>query len=125
MKGKRAGEHSGIRYSEEFKMGVVREVVEEDLPLARVQRKYGIKSCTSVLRWVRRYGKGSRGKVVRVEKPEEVNEKKALKERVKQLERALVEAQLDLMLERGYVALACRRAGIEDVEGFKKKSSGK
>jgi transposase len=125
MNGKRVGEHCGIRYSEEFKMSVVREVEEEDLPLSEVRRKYGIKSCTSVLRWVRRYGRGSRGKVVRVEKPNEVNEKKELKERVKQLERALVEAQLDLLLEREYVALACRRAGIEDVEGFKKKNSGR
>lgn len=114
----------GIRYSEAFKMGVVRELEEQDLPFMQAQKKYGIKGCGTVQAWARKYGNGTRGKVVRVEKPEEINELARLKKRVRLLEGALADSNLDLALERAYVRLACERAGIEDVEGFKKKADG-
>ena len=50
---RRAKISSPIRYSEAFKMEVVREVESGDLPFGQVQRKYGIKSCDTVGRWVR------------------------------------------------------------------------
>ena len=40
------------------------------------------------------------------------------------LERALADANIDLVLERAYTKIACERAGIKDVEGFKKKHRG-
>lgn len=121
---KRLGQNSGIRYSEAFKMAVVRELEEDDLPCEHVRRKYGIKGCFTVQAWVRKYGNGSRGKVIRVEKPEEINELKRLKQRVRQLESALADANIDRALERAFTELACERAGI-DVEEFKKKAAGK
>jgi transposase-like protein len=123
MKPKRAGTNVGIRYSEAFKMLVVREVEEGDLPFAQVARKYGIKSQTTVRRWVCKYGNGSRGKVIRVERPGEIDEKKQLKNRIRQLERALADSNIDAALERAYTRIALRRAGIEDVEEFKKKAA--
>ena len=120
----RVGEHFGIRYSEAFKLAVVREVEEQDLPFAQVQKKYGIKSDATVATWVRRYGNGTRGKVVRVEKPEEISELARLKKRVRALESALADSNLDLALERSYTRLACQRAGIADVAEFKKKAAG-
>jgi len=122
---KRVGQNFGIRYSEAFKMTVVREVEEQDLPYDHVRRKYGIKGDWTVQTWVRKYGNGSRGKVIRVERPEEINEQKKLKDRVKQLERLLADANIDLALERAYTKIACERAGIKDVEAFKKKAAGK
>jgi hypothetical protein len=59
-----------------------------------------------------------------VEKPEEINELKRLKERVRRLEAALADTNLDLALERQYTRLACERAGIQDVAEFKKKAAG-
>lgn len=112
-----------IRYSEAFKIEVVRELEREDLPYERLQRKYGIKGNGTIQSWVRKYGNGSRGKVIRVERPEEINELRALRERVKRLERLLADTNLDLALERAYTKLACERAGIGDVEAFKKKAS--
>ena len=44
MAQKRVGANVGIRYSEAFKMAVVQELEENDLPFARVRKKYGIKS---------------------------------------------------------------------------------
>ncbi len=124
MAGKRVGENFGIRYSVAFKMAVVRELEEDDLPFAHVQKKYGIKSDATVPAWVRLYGNGTRGKVVRVEKPEEINELARLKKRVRALEGALADSNLDLALERAYTRLACERAGIRDVAEFKKKADG-
>ena len=121
---KRAGQNSGIRYSEAFKMAVVREVEQQDLPFDQVRRKYGILGCPTVQAWVRKYGNGSRGIRIRVEKPEEINELKRLKERVRQLESALADANIDRALERAFAELACERAGV-DVEEFKKKAAGK
>ena len=120
---KRAGQNRGIRYSEAFKMAVVRELEQEDLPCEHVRRKYGILGCETVQSWVRKYGNGSRGIRIRVERPEEINELKRLKERVRRLESALADANIDIALERAFTELACERAGIE-VEEFKKKAAG-
>jgi transposase len=121
--GKRLGQNHGIRYSEAFKMAAVRELEEQDLPFEEIRRKYGIKGTVTVQKWVRKYGNGSRGKMIRVERPEEINELKRLKERVCRLESALADANIDLALERAYTELACERAGLE-VEEFKKKAAG-
>jgi hypothetical protein len=59
-----------------------------------------------------------------VQRPEEINELKRLKERMRRLETALADANVDLALERAYTRLACERAGIQDVEEFKKKADG-
>lgn len=121
---KRVGQNYGIRYSEAFKMAVVRELEERDLPFEHVRRKYGILGSATVQKWVRKYGNGTRGKRIRVEKPQEINELERLKERVRRLESALADANIELSLERAYTELACERAGM-DVEEFKKKAAGK
>lgn len=120
---KRVGQNHGIRYSEAFKMALVREVEAQDLPFEQVRRKYGIRGSVTVQKWVRKYGNGTRGKIIRVETPKEINELKQLKERVRRLESALADANIDLALERAYTELACERAGM-DVEEFKKKAAG-
>jgi transposase-like protein len=121
---KRAGLNNGRRYSEAFKMTIVREIEEGDLPVEQVRRKYGILGSSVVNGWLLKYGNGSRGIRIRVEKPEEVNEQKELKERVRQLERLLADANIDLALERAYTKIACERAGLDVVE-LKKKATGK
>jgi len=75
--------------------------------------------------WVRRYGNGSRGKVIRVEKPDEIDQKKQMQERVRVLERTIGTLHVELALERAYLEIACERAGIADVAGFKKKAGGR
>jgi len=122
---KRAGLNAGRRYSEAFKMAVVREVEEHDLPFEVVRRKYGIRSSATVPAWIRKYGNGTRGVKIRVERPEEINEQEQLKRRVRLLEQALADANIELALERQYTRLACKRAGIADVGEFKKKAAGK
>jgi hypothetical protein len=59
-----------------------------------------------------------------VEKPEEIDQTKQLKERVRVLERTVGSLHVELALERAYTEIACERAGINDVAAFKKKSGG-
>lgn len=114
-----------IRYSEAFKIQIVTELEREGLTVEEVGRKYGIRGKSTVAQWARRYGSGSRGRIIRVETPQEIDELKRLKERVKRLESLLADANIDLALERAYTEIACGRAGIKDVEAFKKKNRGK
>jgi transposase-like protein len=105
-------------------MQVVREVELEGESCEHVRRKYGIRGRATVPSWVRKYGNGSWGKRIRVETPEEINQTEQLKRRVRLLEQALADANIDLALERQYTRLACKRAGIKDVVEFKKKAGG-
>ena len=114
------------RYSEAFKLQVVRELEQGRFKsAAEAGRAYGVKGCLTVVRWVRRYGKDHLlGKMVWVMKADEETEVKALRKRVRELERALADAHLDLKLEAAYVKLACEAAGVEDVAEFKKNTLG-
>lgn len=113
-----------IRYSEAFKLQIVGELERASLTVLAVRQKYGIRGAGTVESWLRKYGNGSRGKIIRVETPEEINELKRLKERVKRLETALADANIELALEKAYTQIACERAGIKDVDEFKKKHPG-
>ena len=113
-----------IRYSEAFKMQIVRELEHGGINYAACRRKYGIGGRLTLQRWVYQYGNGSIGKTIRVETPQEINEKEQLKRRVRALEQALADTNVDLALERQYTRLACERAGIQDVAEFKKKAAG-
>ena len=115
---------STIRYSKAFKLQLVSRIEREGLSIAAAKAKYGIRGCGTVEGWVRKYGNGTRGKIIRVETPEEIDQMKKLKDRVKRLERLLADANIDLALERAYTQIACERAGIKDVESFKKKHPG-
>lgn len=113
-----------LRYSEAFKRQVVGELERTGESVAAVKAKYGLKGCGTVERWLRQYGCGHRGKVLRVETPEEINETQQLKQRVKRLEKLLADAHIQLALETAYTQLACEQAGIADVAAFKKKAAG-
>ena len=114
------------RYSEAFKLQVVRELEQGrfDNPTA-AGRAYGVNGAETVANWIRRYGKDHLlRRVIRVMKTDEQAEVKALRKRVRELERALADAHIDLKLEEAYVEMACEAAGIEDVVEFKKKHAG-
>jgi transposase-like protein len=118
---------SAIRYSEAFKLQVLRELEEGRFATrASAARAYGIRGGGTIEYWARRYGKTHLlGKVVRVQKPEERDEVRELKKRVRQLEKALANERMDHVLDEAYLRIACRAAGIKDVEDFKKKNEPK
>ena len=115
-----------MRYSEAFKLKVVRDLEEGryDSP-ARAGLAHGVKGKGTVAYWVRRYGKNHLlRKVVIVMKPEEQTEVRELRKRVRDLERALVDAHLDARIADAQLQFACEAAGIDDMEAFKKKHAG-
>lgn len=118
---------SVFRYSEAFKQQVLRELEEGKFgSVQSAARAYGIRGGATLQGWIRRYGRTHLlRKVVRVETPEEVNEFKELRKRVRELEKALADAHIDSKLDAAYLQIACRAAGIEDVDGFKKKHAGR
>ncbi len=115
-----------MRYSEAFKLQVVRELEQGRFEnVGAAGRVYGVRGSETVANWVRRYGKEHLlRKVVRVMKADEQAEVQSLRKRVRELERALADAHLDLKLEAAYVKLACEAAGVKDVVEFKKKHAG-
>ena len=118
---------SAIRYSEAFKLQVLRELDEGRFSTpSAAARTYGIRGAGMIKYWARKYGKQHLlGKVIRVETPKEINETQVLRKRVRDLEKALADAHLRELFDAAYLKIACRTAGIEDIEGFKKKHAGK
>ena len=112
-----------IRYSQAFKLQLVWEVENGEACAAEVQRKYGVRGANTVMRWVRQLGSGRYGKIIRVEKPDEISEVARLRRQLRQAKEALAEAHMELALERAYLAEACEQLD-QSVEGFKKKRGG-
>ncbi len=112
-----------VRYSEAFKMKVISELESGELSsMAEARRTYNIGGGSTVANWLKKYGKNHLlGKVVKVETTDERDEKKRLKQRIEQLEKALADAKVKEVMSRAYFEVLCEDMGIEDVEGFKKK----
>jgi transposase-like protein len=113
-----------IRYSKGFKMQLVREVETGRSCALAVGRKYGIKSQGTVMRWVRQYGSGRYGKILRVEQADEVNEATRLRTQLRQAKEALADAHMELALEKAFLTVACEQMG-QTTEAFKKKQAGR
>ncbi len=113
-----------IRYSNAFKMQAVREVEAGEICAQAVQRKYRIQGNGTVIRWVRQLGSGKYGKVIRVERADEINEAARLRSQLRRAKEALADAHMELVLERAFLAVACERMD-QTVEDFKKKHAGR
>lgn len=112
-----------VRYSEAFKLKVVTELESGKLSsMAEARRKYGIGGGSTVANWLKKYGKNHLlGKVVKVETVDDRDEKKQLRERIAQLEKALADAKVKEVLSEAYLEVACEKFGVTDIEEFKKK----
>ena len=112
-----------IRYSRAFKVKMVREAEEEGNNPHRVGRKYRIGRST-VMRWARQYGSGKHGKVIRVERADEVDETARLRRELRKVKEALADAHVALAVEKAYVELACEQMG-QSPEAWRKKQDGR
>ena len=114
---------NAIRYSRGFKTQCVREVEAGKGCAFAVGRKYKVKGASTVMRWVRQLGSGKYGKVIRVEKPGEVNVNVQLRSELRRVKAALADTHLELALERAFLAVACEELN-QSPEEFKKKHAG-
>ena len=112
-----------VRYSRGFKIKVVQEAEEEGKYPNWVSKKYGV-AISTMMEWVRRYGSGKYGKIIRVERPEDRDELERLKRELKTFKMALADAHVSLAVERAYVELACEEMG-QKPEVWRKKQAGR
>ena len=104
-------------------MQCVREVESGKSCAFAVQRKHKIKGAGTVMRWVRQLGSGRYGKIIRVEKANEVNEAAQLRSELRRVKEALADTHMDLVLEQAFLAVACEELD-QSLEEFKKKHAG-
>lgn len=104
-------------------MQCVREVEAGKSCAFAVQRKYKIKGTATVMRWVRQFGSGKYGKIVRVEKADEINEAAQLRSELRRVKEALADTHLELTLEQSFLMVACEELD-QSLEEFKKKHAG-
>ena len=104
-------------------MQLVREVESGKSNAWAVQRKYNIKGANTVMRWVRQFGSGKYGKLIRVEKADEVNEGARLRGDLRRVKEALADTHVELALEQAFLAVACEELD-QSLEAFKKKHAG-
>jgi len=112
-----------IRYSKAFKLQAVREVESGRFCPKEVERKCNITGSGTVMRWVRQFGSGRYGKVIRVEKADEVNEAIRLRGELRRAKEALADTHMELALEQAFLAVACEEMD-QSVAAFKKKHAG-
>lgn len=86
------------RYSTAFKMKVVAEIESGELTVAQAQRRYDLGRGATVYNWLKTYGNHyKQAKVVRVERPGEVDRVRQLEKEKQQLESALAAAHLKIL----------------------------
>ena len=112
-----------IRYSKAFKLQIVGEVESGGGSAEEVRRKYGMTGNGTVLRWVRQYGSGRYGKIIRVEKAHQVNESSQLRSELRKVKETLADTYMELGLEKAFLVVACEEMN-QTLEAFKKKHAG-
>jgi transposase-like protein len=111
------------RYSEAFKLQVVRELESGKLrSISEANQRYGIPGSETVKGWLRKYGKEHLlPRMIRVETLNEKNRLRELKKENERLKKTLAETHMKAVLFESWFEVACEEFGVTDVEGFKKK----
>ena len=111
------------RYSVCFKRQVVEDLESGRFDtMGEAQQHYGVIGNGTVQRWLRQYGKNHLvPKVIRVQKPNEKDQIRQLKQQIAQLQQALGQTQAENVINREFLKIACEDLGC-DVDAFKKKA---
>ena len=112
-----------VRYSEGFKLRVINELERGRFRTQTEARDfYGLGAAT-LSGWLKRYGRNELlRRVVRVERPEDIEDQKKLKKRIRELEKALADSKCEEIAARAFFGVACEEFGVKDIEAFKKTS---
>ena len=113
-----------VRYSEAFKMQLVQEFESGKLhSIEHARRVYGIGGGCTVQRWLKKYGRNDlQTRIVYVQKPNEQDQVKKLKDEIKGLKEALAQTQMQSLLNKSVYEVLCEEIGI-DPDEFKKKAN--
>jgi transposase-like protein len=109
-----------------FKQEVIRQLESGRFDtISEAREHYGIGKNGTINNWLRRYGRNHLcAKVIRVEKPDEKDQIRQLKNQIRQLKEALGplgQSHAEKVLGDAFLEIACEKLG-EDVQQFKKKA---
>jgi transposase-like protein len=91
--------------------------------LDEARRRNGIRGGSTLSRWIKQYGREDMlPKRIKVETMNELDELKAARRRIRELEAALADAHMDYCLESAFLDIACKRMGTS-VEELKKRTA--
>lgn len=109
-------------YSESFKQHVVSEIEAGKFTSFNAARKaYNIGGGKTITEWVKKYGKEHLlPRTITVTKAKEKSEIQKLRKRVKELERAVSDSRIEVLIEREYVNILCEEFDV-DKDKYKKK----
>ena len=94
--------------------------------IEQARRAYGIGGTSTIHKWLLKYGRRELlGRAIRVEKPEERDQIKALKARIRDLERAVADSKVKEVLANAYFDIVCEQHGVADSEALKKSIAKK
>jgi transposase len=124
-KGSKISEKRILRYSESFKQKVVQEIEEGKLNAYQAAKRYNIKGCSTISKWIKKMGKNHLlNKIVRIETMDEIDQLKTQQKQISELKEAIVQLELERLRTESYLVLACKSLGV-DTETFKKKVSSR
>lgn len=116
-----------VHYSETFKRQVIEELEQGKLRnQTEARQRYGIGGGSTIGNWLRKYRRDDLlPRVVRIESMKERDRIKQLERRIRQLETALVNREIDCVIAESYFKVLAEEKGITDIEGYKKKLASK
>lgn len=103
-----------IRYSESFKLQIIRCIEEEGLSISAVKQRYSIKGGQTIQSWIKKYGKNQLlNKIIKIQTMDERDELKRLQEENKALKIAYAELSLEHKCSEKVIELADEMFGMD------------
>lgn len=103
------------RYSEAFKVKVIKEIETGRLTISQACRLYEIHGGNTIYIWLRKYGKNELiRKFVRIEMKDEKSQLKAKEDRIRELESALSAVTLNNICLQSYVEVVNENLSEEE-----------
>jgi|ERR1044071_2710549 transposase-like protein len=110
-----------VRYSEAFKLEVIKHYEQSSLTKHEIMKLYGIGGSVTFDRWLLKYGKESLlNRIIRVEKPDERKRLKELEAENQKLKNALAQAHIKQVTSESFLEVVSEMMGMS-VEQLKKK----
>ena len=110
-------------YSTAFKRKVIKEIESGKLTKEGARKLYGIGGGTTIQNWIKQFGKlHLLNKIVRIELKDEVSKLKQLEKEKKELESALAQAHLKLVVYESIIEVAEEELGKDLKKSLKPES---
>lgn len=110
-----------IRYSESFKLQLVKEYENSYLSVTELNKKYGITGGSTLSSWIKKYGQpSSQSKIIKVETPKEKDRLKALEKENRLLKEALSDQTIKAIVSESTLEAVAELLGMS-LEDVKKK----